>query len=252
MIGNLLKKALIWLFGALFIALAPPTSAEPDMITVSGSLAYRERIALPPDAVACVTLIDASRMDVAATQLAMLEIPAGQVPVPFAFSLRRETLGTDRMLALRGTIHAPDGALIWTTTETIPVDPTLQEVTLGRLLLSKVSGTPPAPELTGREWLVEDIDGNGVIDNARTTLIFDGEGRVHGSGGCNSYTGAYEIDGDQLSLGPVASTRKACVPALGDQEAKFFAALNEVERFEISPTGALILTGPNGHSIKAR
>ncbi|MGR3563546.1 MAG: META domain-containing protein [Heliomarina sp.] len=249
MIGNLVSKALIWLFGALFITVAPSISAEPDMITISGSLEYRERIALPPESTARITLIDASRMDVGATRLALLEIPAGQVPVPFAFSLRRETLGAERMLALRGTIHAPDGALIWTTTETIPVDPALQEVKLGRLLLSQVSGMP---EITGREWLVEDIDGKGVIDNARTTLTFDDEGRVYGLGGCNTYTGSYEIDGDKLSLGPVASTRKACVPALGDQEAKFFAALNDVERFEISPTGALILTGPNGHSITAR
>jgi len=249
MIGNLVSKALIWLFGALFITVAPPISAEPDMITISGSLEYRERIALPPESMARITLIDASRMDVAATRLALLEIPAGQVPVPFAFSLRRETLGTDRMLSLRGTIHAPDGALIWTTTETIPVDPALLEVTLGRLLLSQVSGTP---EIIGREWLVEDIDGKGVIDNARTTLTFDGEGRVYGSGGCNTYTGSYEIDGDKLSLGSVVSTRKACVPALGDQEAKFFAVLNDAERFEISPTGALVLTGSGGRSITAR
>jgi putative lipoprotein len=51
---------------------------------VSGTVAYRQRIALPPDAVLVVQLRDTSRQDVAADVLGekRLESP-GPVPIPF-------------------------------------------------------------------------------------------------------------------------------------------------------------------------
>lgn len=104
--------------------------------------------------------------------------------------------------------------------------------------------------LTGGEWLVEDISGGGVIDMARTTVQF-GEARISGSGGCNSYSGAYEITGEGISFGPIASTKRACAPALMDQEQRFFSALENTTHFAITDTGALRLTG-DGQSITAR
>ena len=52
--------------------------------SVSGTVAYRERIALPPDAVVEVVLLGVSRMDVAAATIAEQTIePSGQIPVHF-------------------------------------------------------------------------------------------------------------------------------------------------------------------------
>lgn len=104
--------------------------------------------------------------------------------------------------------------------------------------------------LTGGEWVVEDINGGGVVDMARTSLQFD-DG-VSGSGGCNSYSGAYEITGEGLSFGPIAATKRACAPAVMNQEQKFFDALEAARRFEITETGALHLTSGAGQSIMAR
>lgn len=83
-------------------------------------------------------------------------------------------------------------------------------------------------------WRVEDIGGTGVVDASRTEITFDGNGRASGVGGCNRFTGGVELgEDDALSFGPMAATRMACVPALMEQEQKFFAALDAVRSWRI-------------------
>jgi putative lipoprotein len=54
---------------------------------VTGTVAYRERIALPPDAVITVQLADVSRADAPATVLGEQVIKADGRQVPFAFAI---------------------------------------------------------------------------------------------------------------------------------------------------------------------
>lgn len=97
--------------------------------------------------------------------------------------------------------------------------------------------------LVGTEWLVEDISGLGVIDNEQTTLRFEEEGRVSGITGCNRYTGSVTMEGNNIRFGPLASTRRACVQALMDQEQKFLEAMEAVRAYAIdAETGLLHLT----------
>ena len=58
-------------------------------------------------------------------------------------------------------------------------------------------------------------------------------GNVSGSGGCNRFHGAATIDGNTITFGPLAATRKMCVPALMDQEQKFFAGLADVKSYRL-------------------
>jgi putative lipoprotein len=91
-----------------------------------------------------------------------------------------------------------------------------------------------AARLTGGTWLAEDIRGGGVIDNARSTIAIAPDGAVTGSGGCNRLMGLAKVEAGALTVGPLATTRMACVPALMDQERKFLAALEATRsyRFE--------------------
>lgn len=101
--------------------------------------------------------------------------------------------------------------------------------------------------LTG-PWLVEDIGGAGVLDNARTTIVFEADGRVFGSGGCNRYRARAQIGAQSLQIGPAATTRKACVPALMNQEGRFFAALTKV-RSHLLEGGFLFLRNESGETL---
>jgi len=62
------------------------TTAAPDSVT--GTITYRNRMALPPTAVVRVVLQDVSLQDVAATVLDSVTIRPNGRQVPFAFALR--------------------------------------------------------------------------------------------------------------------------------------------------------------------
>ena len=86
--------------------------------------------------------------------------------------------------------------------------------------------------LTGTEWLLEDLGGAGVIDNIQATLTFPEAGKTAGNGSCNRYFGPAEISGSAIKLGPLGSTRMFCPEAVMNQEKKYLDALQAAERFE--------------------
>lgn len=311
-------------------ALASSSGDEAGMITVTGQIAYRQRIALPPGNVATVTINDVARADVKAPVIAETTVEGHQVPIPFELQVAPKGLEHPSRLALRATIHDAHGALLWTTDTHIPVELGQPQLDLGMIELVQVAAKTPAAatsyqcgdravsarfegdavtltldgtehalsrveaasgakyatadgtvmfwehgenalleldgtglqdctriadtasRLTGAEWRVEDLNGAGVIDNAQTTLNFDPEGRVYGSGGCNRFNGGFELAGDTLTIGPVASTQMACAEAVSNQEWTFFQLLDTPLTVSFSETGALILTADDGRAITAR
>jgi uncharacterized lipoprotein YbaY len=95
-----------------FVAAEPPTSA-----TVTGTVTYLQRIALPPGATVTVRLLDVSRQDVAATTIAEAVISSGgQVPIPFTLTYDPRQIDQRNTYAVRAQIEA-GGQLLFTTTE---------------------------------------------------------------------------------------------------------------------------------------
>ena len=69
----------------------------------------------------------------------------------------------------------------------------------------------------------------GIVSDSTVTMVFDTEGRVSGTTGCNRYTAAYTAAGDTLRFSSVAATRLACAdPAVDEQEQAFLRALESV------------------------
>jgi heat shock protein HslJ/membrane-bound inhibitor of C-type lysozyme len=96
--------------------------------------------------------------------------------------------------------------------------------------------------LAGVEWIVEQIGDAALVENAAVTLEFDAvTRRLAGRSGCNRYNAAFELSGEGLSIGPAAATRMACAPDVMEQEQRFLTDLQRICRFDIDPTGALLL-----------
>ncbi len=113
-------------------------------------------------------------------------------------------------------------------------------------------GGDPAILLRGVEWVVEDIDDGGIVDNSRATLEFGDEDRISGAASCNRFMGGYSLSGEGLTLSQMATTMMACDQALMTQELRFLEILGSVQRFELSDDGALVLHGSDGRTITAR
>ncbi|MBX3025831.1 META domain-containing protein [bacterium] len=99
--------------------------------------------------------------------------------------------------------------------------------------LAACATRPPAPatrpvsahDLLGTEWLAEDVGGAGVAEGSHSTLRFAAATQVDGDTGCNRFSGPLTEDGAGIRIGPLATTRRACAPALMDQERRYLAAL---------------------------
>ena len=83
--------------------------------TVTGTVTYRERIALPPGAVVEVQLLDVSLMDVTATLIAEQTItPQHQVPIAFELSYDPAEIDERMSYAVRATIRIGEQAMFIT------------------------------------------------------------------------------------------------------------------------------------------
>lgn len=82
---------------------------------VTGTVTYRERIAMPPDAVVIVTVEDSSLMDAPAIEIGAHVIDSpGSVPVPYAVGYDPAEIVEGHTYTVRATISAGDD-LLWTT-----------------------------------------------------------------------------------------------------------------------------------------
>lgn len=209
--------------------------AMADFRTLEGSAVYRQRIALHPEAILEVELRDVSRADAPAPLLAAVSVkPGRQVPIPFKLIYDDGMIDRRHTYAVSARIRVND-AVVFRNTSTHPVltrdNPDQIEVMMEMMsVASEATGTGT---LFGVIWVAEDIGGGGVIDNARSTISFADNGTVTGSGGCNNFSGTAKVDGNRIEIGPLAATQKACIPALADQEQKFFDALAKARVFEI-------------------
>jgi len=237
----------------LFVACAPTTRLPAA--TVTGTVTYLQRIALPPGAVLTVRLLDVSRADAPSVTLAEQTIPlAGrQVPVPFALAYDAAAVDARHTYAVRAEIRQGDG-LLWTTDMVVPAltqgAPT-SGIEVRLVMAGGSAGVPPAP-LVGSEWRLVRIalaDGGEVRPGAGEThtLAILPEGRYGGQAHCNRYGGSYTMSGgDALSFGDAAMTLMGC-PGPTTTSA-FLGALRATTRFE--RTGdALTLHTSDGRAL---
>lgn len=113
-------------------------------------------------------------------------------------------------------------------------------------------GGSPTRLLQGVDWIIEDINGGGIIDGSKVGVVFSSNDRLAGQASCNNYSAEYELTGESLNVGNVITTKKACAPALMEQEQRFLDMLQRVQRFKFNEQGALVLLTPEGESLTAR
>ena len=88
---------------------------------ISGSVAYRERITMPANAVITVQLLDVSQQDSRATVIAEQRIrPSRQVPIPFTLQYDRADVNRRGTYSVAATIEV-EGDVVWRTTSAVPV-----------------------------------------------------------------------------------------------------------------------------------
>lgn len=72
-----------------------------------------------------------------------------------------------------------------------------------------------------------------LVEGSTITLMLAG-GQAGGSGGCNSYGGTYQVNGNSITFGEIIRTERACVDErVTEQEQRYFQALETASEYQI-------------------
>ena len=213
---------------------------------IRGTVAHRERVALPADAVVEVWITDVSPQVTAAPVIAETTVrpEGGQVPIPFELRYELGRIDSSHTYGIRAVIRGGGRIMFAADSAHLVITqghPTQVALWLKRADAESGGGTGG---LVGTAWRLEDLAGASVVDRTEATLEFPEAGKVAGSGSCNRFFGTVVISGDSLSFGPLGSTRMSCAEAVGTQETTYLKALQDAERFTLE--GSLLLISSKG------
>lgn len=237
------------------IGLAAPAMAE--RVTITGEVTYRERLALPPDAILGVRLLDVSLMDVAAVVHAEARIEgSGQVPLTFTLGFDDDLIEPGHTYALVAEIMTEDTIWFRNTTRFAidPLAPALPILILVQLVNEPILHEPEPvdeaeilpvpvadPAIFDTIWRLNELAGIAAIGGVDVTLSIAQDRRAGGSSGCNNYfTEAVLLD-HELDFGPIASTKMACDPIIMAQEQAFFDVLEDTAFYRIDGATLLLM-----------
>ena len=227
----------------IFIILATILIAGcANKATVTGTVTYRERLALPPQGVVVsIKVEDVSRADAPAVTIGeqIIENPGHQVPIPFEIEYNPDDIDERYIYAMRVRIEV-DGELWFINTTRHQVITHGYPISNVEVMLEKV-GPRETVTLEDTTWVLESYGETGnlkvvIADTEITAEFISAEETVKGSAGCNSYFGSYELEGSQLSKpGPIGATEMYCMEPQGvmDQEQDYLAVLQLAESYEI-------------------
>ena len=233
-----------------------PSDTAPALQTLSGEVYYRERKFLPPGAELNIALKDVSKVGAPATVIATsTTLLAGSQPYQFSLDYSPADIDKAGEYTLRATVtfygellftsatrldpfKRPDEAIsielrmIGSTGEQLQSAPTVEADTG----LAVVSVNPLA-DLANTYWKLVSLNETAVVMEAEQEReaflqLREDTGSVRGFAGCNTFTGSYTVNGNDLEFGPIAATRKAC-PAGMETESNFLRVLEGTAYFSI-------------------
>ena len=238
----------------LSVLLATVRGSVVRAAEVTGTVSYREKIALPEDATIEVRLEDVSLQDAPAKTIGKMELHAAgkQVPFPFRIPYQPGQITPTHSYAVRATIFEK-GSMIFVSTMSYPVITRGAPVSVA-IVVSPVQASPAADAprqsnvpLEGTKWRLIDIGatpaaGGEGTQEAVMILTVVGK-RMAGSSGCNRMFGTYHTRESSLHFDDVGSTLMACPGPLMKQEQELFKALKATTGYRIEGESLQLLKG---------
>jgi putative lipoprotein len=222
----------------LLVLVASTATAQ----SIQGTATYRERMAVPPAAVFEATLEDVSRADAPADTIARTRLTSpGNPPISFTIAYDPSKILPERRYVVRARILL-DAKLLFTSDPATPVITRGSPTSVAIVLRGVGSGQTGSPNpaagrpLEGTYWKAIELAGQATPtqDAKREAhLLFQAGGRLAGSDGCNRIAGSYDLKGNVVEFGQVASTQMACINT-EDIARAFGEALKSATRLTIA------------------
>ena len=226
---------------ALLLVLPASVALAAPKGELVGTATYRERIALPPNAMFEATLEDASNSGAPPVEIAHVrKTRLGQVPIEFSIRYDARRVNRGGRYNVRATISEA-GRVRWNGVTSARIRGNGHEARVSILMhRMREPYNPPPPSrvvagLTDTRWRAVQIGDRRVNAGPREAApwfeLDSHVQRVSGSGGCNRMSGSYEAGHGMLRFGPLVSTKMACVSM--ETETAFFRALERTRGYRI-------------------
>ncbi len=136
-------------------------------------------------------------------------------------------------------------------------DPPVQWI-MSRLISKTKNGeavSNPA-YIQGIAWSLAQYGDPAGLTEARgepkPAILFQADGKITGSTGCNMFTGTYSINNDRIQFGSLSPSSNKCAtpdPALMEQEQALLLILQQADHFVIEPARLQIISSGNNRLI---
>ena len=201
------------LVAALMAALMCASTGYADTMHLDATITYRERIALPPDAVLHVELLDTSLADVPSVTLSAQRFKLDGVPKTVEIAYDTDLIDERMTYTVAAQILSGDRVMFRSTTAT-PVltrgAPKSAELVLEMMPRQPVNAAADQ-SIYGTTWQVFEIGGRMLVADNPPTLTLDENGQFGLFGGCNRFTGQLDATAGAFSMPEnFAGTMMAC------------------------------------------
>jgi heat shock protein HslJ len=113
-----------------------------------------------------------------------------------------------------------------------------------------------APASVEGPWIATLVNnGSGAVSSvpAGVTAAFSflPDGQIEGYGGCNNFSGHYSVDGDAITIGPLAATMMACSDDVNAFESQLLTALQNGTSWSVSGGTLDLRDGDDAQQVQA-
>lgn len=237
---------------AALLLVSAPSDVKADMETLSVTVSYRERIALPPGAELDVRIFDVSETRATATRLVSQRVAMTGVPMTVALTYDPQLVDAEGRYVVVAGIETRDGQPLFRTTGRHgvfgPSDPDSLDILLAMVPEAEAATMVP-PRISGIPWTVTEVLGEAWEAADPATLVIDAEMNFSIFGGCNRFRGQLVLSDDSLVFPETfAGTLMACPDEIEARERGFIAALQQVSGYLRYGAG-LVLTDAAGTAV---
>jgi putative lipoprotein len=214
--------------------------------SVSGTVTYLNRSALPPGAVLEVELVDVSRADAMSVRMSSRRYAIDKVPFAFELAYDPELIDERYSYAIQARVSQGEKVLYRTTRHY----PALTRNAPAQLdIVLDLMSEPSLRGLESSNWQVTEISGRLLVSDKRPAIRFLADSRVAIDTGCNKFTGPVTVSETSVVFSDkMAGTLMACVPPYDTLEKDMLAALPQITGW-VRSGDQLALTNAAGMTV---
>lgn len=245
-------RSLIGIIALIFWQAVAPTGVMAQMETLSVTVAFRERIALPPGAQLDVRILEVARAEEQGGSIASQRFTMTAVPMTVSLTYDPQIVDDKSGYAVFAAIRSPDGQQMFRAIRTLDLldgsDPAAVDIVLAMLPDAEINAAVPRL-ISGVPWTVTEIFGDALQNDDPATLVLDDDMNFAIFGGCNRFSGQVAPSGHGFAFPEnIAGTMIACPDEVEGQERRFLAALAQVSDY-VRYSSGLVMTDAEGRAV---